>query len=237
MYEFEDHYWWFVGRQAIVRALLDVHLEPRDSRRLLDIGCGSGATLRVLSEYGHSYGLDPAPLALKLCRERGLERLVTGDATQLPFEPDSLDLVTALDVLEHIEDDLAAAREVHRVLRPGGQFLLTVPAYQFLWSDHDRVLDHHRRYTTGQVGQLLRNAGFAVQRLTYCITFLLAPAIFIRLGERFRPRRTEPHCALVELPRPLNRFCLATLELEAKLLQRINLPCGVSLLAMAKRAD
>lgn len=237
MHQFEDHYWWFVGRKAILATLLERHLAPAESRRILDVGCGSGATLELLTAYGEAWGLDPSRVALRLCRERGLDRLVLGDAVQLPFAEHAFHLVTLLDVLEHIPDDVAALREIRRVLRPAGQLLLTVPAYQFLWSEHDEALDHCRRYTARQVAYKLREGGFTIQRLTYCITLLLPAATVLRLGQRLRPKPPDkPRCALVELPGPLNGFCLATLHLEARLLRHANLPCGVSVAAVAGRA-
>lgn len=234
MFDFEDHYWWFVGRQAVIRAMLRRHL-PSGARRILDVGCGTGGTLAVVAESGRAVGLDPFPDALALCRRRGLRELVAGDATRLPFPAAAFDLVTAFDVFEHIADDRAALAEAARVVRPGGLLLLTVPAYQWLWSDHDVVLEHHRRYTRAEVGERLRAAGFEPVRLGYCITFLLPLAAVLRLVQRLRRRPHPPRCGLIELPGPLNRFCLATLQLEARLLRRLDLPCGVSVLALARR--
>ncbi|MCC7492594.1 MAG: class I SAM-dependent methyltransferase [Fimbriimonadaceae bacterium] len=238
MFAFEDHYWWFVGRQAILASLLDQHLTPADlaHRRIVDVGCGSGATLRLLQRYGQAVGVDPFRSALTLSQSRGLPCLVQADATRLPLAAGSVHLATALDVLEHIADDRAAAAEVARMLRPGGQFLLTVPAYQFLWSQHDEALDHFRRYTARQVRALVEGAGLRVQRLGYCISLLLPAAVALRLGQRLRRRSpSEPHCALIELPPLLNRLCLATLQAEAWLLRHVELPAGVSVVCLAQR--
>lgn len=236
MFEFEDHYWWFVGRQAVIRALLDRHLRKVPERTILDVGCGSGATLQVLEDYGYTIGLDPYPSAIALSKRRGLTHLVVGDATQLPYDKQTFDLVTALDVVEHIADDEAALREFHRVLAPDGQLLVTVPAYQWLWSQHDVALDHFRRYTAGLLRQRVEAAGFAIERLTYCISLLLPAAAALRLSERLRKPKHGPQAALIELPRPLNRLCLATVQLEASLLRYINLPAGVSVVCLARRA-
>ena len=235
MFEFEDHYWWFVGRQAVIRALLDRHLRPVPDRTILDVGCGSGATLKVLEDYGYTIGLDPYASAIALSKQRGLTRLVVGDATRLPYPAESFDLVTALDVMEHIEDDVAALGEVHRVLKPNGQMLLTVPAYQWLWSQHDIALDHFRRYTASLLKQRVKAAGFIIERLTYCISLLLPAAAALRLSERYRKPKHGPQAALIELPKPLNAFCLATVQLEASLLRYINLPAGVSVVCLARR--
>ncbi|NUQ02030.1 MAG: class I SAM-dependent methyltransferase, partial [Armatimonadetes bacterium] len=228
MHAFEDHYWWFVGRKRIIATLLNSHLPPAAHRRLLDVGCGSGATLQTLLQFGDAYGLDPFASAISLSQARGLNHLIRGDAVRLPFEAGSFEVVTALDVIEHIADDSAAVHEMVRVLAPEGSLLLAVPAYQFLWSQHDIALSHYRRYTATGLRRLVEGAGLKVVRLTYCITFLLPFAIALRLGERLLPRRADPHCALIELPPSLNRACLRTLEWEAALLSRISLPAGVS---------
>jgi len=236
MFEFEDHYWWFVGRQAVIRSLLNCHLRPVPHRTILDVGCGSGATLKVLEEYGYTIGLDPYASAIELSKKRGLSRLVVGDATRLPYDDETFDLVTALDVVEHINDDQGALREFHRVLAPDAQLLVTVPAYQWLWSQHDIALDHFRRYTAGMLRQRIEAAGFAIERLTYCISLLLPAAVAVRLKERLLKPKHGPQAALIELPGPLNRMCLATVQLEASLLRYINLPAGVSVVCLARRA-
>lgn len=237
MFAFEDHYWWFVGRKAVIASLLEQHLLPADHRRVLDVGCGSGSTMQMLGRFGDTYGLDPYRAALDFSRRRGLDRLLAGDACRLPFAERSFELVTALDVVEHIDHDTAALAEMKRVLVPGGRLLLTVPAYQFLWSQHDVALDHFRRYTARMLRGRVEQAGLAIERLTYCISLLLPLAVVVRLSERLRPHRERPHAALIELPELLNRFCLATVRWEAWWLRHGNLPCGVSVVCVARRDD
>ncbi len=153
----------------------------------------------------------------------------------MPFPGQCFDLVTALDVLEHVGDDHHGLREMHRVLRPGGQMLITVPAYQWLWSQHDVALDHFRRYTLGQVRERVQQAGFEIQRLTCCISLLLPAAVALRLSERLRRPTEGPHAALIELPPWLNQLCLASVRLEAALLRWVSLPAGVSIVCLARR--
>ena len=236
MAHFEDHYWWFVGRRSLLGALLDRHLPPNPQRRILDVGCGSGGVMTLFSRYGTTVGLDPYRTPLGLARGRGMTRLVRGDGVHLPFADGSFDLITALDVLEHIDDHAAAAAEIRRLLRPGGIFVAAVPAYQFLWSEHDDALSHCRRYVAGSLRRLLEGAGLSVNRMTYAISMLLPVVMALRLSEHIVPRRhAEPQTGLMELPPLLNRFCLATLELEALLVPYIDLPAGVSVLAVASR--
>ncbi len=236
MAHFEDHYWWFVGRRYLLAALLDRHLPPQADRRILDVGCGSGGVLGLLQRYGQAVGLDPYRTPLRLAADRGFRHLVRGDGVSLPFADGAFDLVTSLDVIEHIADDHAAATEIARVLRPGGHFFCAVPAYQFLWSQHDEALSHHRRYTARGLRGVLEVAGLEVFRLTYAISFLLPVVLALRGSERLLPRRgAAPQSGLMELPGPLNRLCLATLELEARLVPFVNFPAGVSVLALARK--
>lgn len=241
MAHFEDHYWWFLGRKRILAALLDRHLAPAPprGRRILDLGCGSGGVLSLLDAYGRTVGLEPFGEPLRIARSRGHRRLVRADALAVPLADGAFDLITALDVLEHLPDDGAAAAEINRLLAPGGQLLLAVPAYRFLWSEHDIALDHYRRYVAPDVRALVEGAGLRVERLSYAITFLLPVVMALRLGQRLLRRRgAEPRPAtsgLMELPPLLNRACQATLDIEAALLRAIDLPAGVSVLCVARK--
>jgi SAM-dependent methyltransferase len=235
MYECEDRYWWFLGRKVILAEVLRALLPPGRSRRVLDVGCGSGATLVVLQEFGPVMGLDPAWLALQFCRERGLRDLLQGEASFLPLQAGRVDLLTLLDVLEHIPDDHAALRELHRVLAPDGWLLLAVPAYQFLWSEHDEALSHCRRYTAPELRAKVEEAGFTVVRLSYAITALFPLAVVFRLAQRLLKRRREPKTALIEPPGLINRFFYRTLVWEARWLRFRNLPCGLTVLCAARK--
>src|SRR6266849_6181158 len=192
MYEVEGKHWWFTGRRHIIagfveRACRDLgKLRPR----ILDVGCGTGANLQMLSKFGVAEGVDVSPEALEFCHARGLSRVRQGAAENLSFEDASFDLVTGLDVVEHLDDDLAGLTEMRRVLRPGGYALLFVPAFNFLWGVQDDISHHRRRYTLAGLQQSVRAAGFEVERATYANITFFAPILLGRLLMRatgFRP--------------------------------------------------
>src|SRR5207302_9025907 len=153
--------------------------------RILDVGCGTGANLQMLAQHGASEGVDVSPEALEFCRARGLSKVKLGAAESLPFEDASFDLVTGLDVVEHLDDDMAGLREMRRVLRPDGRAVLFVPAFMFLWGVQDDISNHRRRYTLPELKQKLRDAGLVVERARYAnITFfvpILVGRVLMRL--------------------------------------------------------
>ncbi|MBC8104297.1 MAG: class I SAM-dependent methyltransferase [Cytophagales bacterium] len=242
MYRLEDQHWWFLARRdllalALRRFPIGSSAEG-DAPRVLDVGCGTGGTMeRLRALGGEPAGLDVEPLALTFCRKRGHRHLLLGSATSLPFTDGAFDAVVALDVLEHIPDDVAAAREIARILRPGGRLFVSVPAYQALWSGHDVALMHQRRYVARQVRQVLAGeAGLEIERLTYVISALLPAAWLVRMLQKtLRPH--APPRADVALPHyPLaNRLLRGMLALEGKLALRSGLPFGLTVFAVARK--
>jgi SAM-dependent methyltransferase len=241
MYELEDTYWWFVGRRNVLRAWLariarDLPPDPA----ILDIGCGTGGNALLLREFGNVTGVDCAPAALDLCRERGLSDLLLSAAEDLQVPGCSYDLVTMLEVLEHVKEDGGAVREAYRALKPGGRLLVTVPAYPWLWSEHDEALGHVRRYTRQGLRGLLTEAGFGVARMSHCVAVLLPVTLAFRLAQRVwrciaGPKADGPQSGLVLLPRPISAVFVWSLRLEAALLSVVDLPIGVTLIADAHR--
>lgn len=237
----EDTHWWFYGRRQIVRTLLDRHLaEPPHGtpRRILDVGCGTGSNLIALASYGEVEGIDSDEEAVRLCRRRGLVHVRRLSPPPLPHEDGALDLVTALDVLEHIDDDGAMLREVFRVLRPGGLFLATVPAYRFLWGLQDEVSHHRRRYRAGALGERVAAAGLSVRRLTYFNTILFGPIAAVRITRRLRSGGSSSRYMSdfhMTTGRLANRVLSTVFSAEAGIIVRRDLPFGVSLLVLAQR--
>lgn len=240
MYELEDSYWWFQGRLKMIQTILDQYLpEPPRRNRVLDVGCGTGLMLSKAATL-KPIGLDFSHLALKFCRSRDARNLVRGDVIHLPFADGSLDLILALDLMEHVERDDLLIREFNRVLRPGGYLMATVPAHPRLWSDHDVALHHFRRYTYDSFRRLLRSGDFRPIKYTYGISFLHPIIVAFRLIQKAWQRSTgvrnaRPKTHLIPLPRPLNRTLVRVLHAEAFLMRYTNLPQGTSLVTLAQK--
>ncbi len=235
MFELEDHYWWFVGRRRLALSLASrFEVVPAAVVNLLDLGCGTGAVLGA-AEGRMRVGVDMTTLALEKCQTRGLSDLAKADATALPLVDNTFDVVIALDIFEHVEDDIAAMAEVSRVLTPGGILVLSVPAFGFLWGPHDVALHHFRRYTRGEVEARLRSVGLEIELATYAV-FLLFPVVVV--ARFFEKRRSGPAEANLPAVSPfINRFLIGLLEFEAKLIARmgLRLPWGSSVVVVARK--
>jgi SAM-dependent methyltransferase len=225
--EMEDEHWWFRGRRAVIRALTEragsLPVEPR----ILDAGCGTGRNLVDYSERGRAEGIEPSETAVRFCRERGLD-VSQGVLESLPYEDARFDLVFASDVLEHVEADVAALRELRRVAKTGAGLVVTVPAYTWLWSHHDDTHHHVRRYTRGLLARHARAGGWEPTFSSYFNSLLLAPIAVVRLLQRGRPAGGRSDYE--RTPALLNSLLERPMAAEARLLARgWRLPVGVSI--------
>ena len=234
----EDRHWWYGGMRAITAALIDEAFPGRRDLRILDAGCGTGGNVRFLRRYGRAVGLDLAPEALELAQPRLPGALARGSVLDLPYADAYFDLVTSFDVLYHraVPDEPRALAEVFRVLRPGGCLVVRLPAYGFLYSDHDRAVHTRHRYTLPEARGLLERSSLAVERCSYVNSLLFPLALAARLLERLRPAHGSSDSAL-ELPPPLvNELMRWPLALEAAWLARGGaFPFGLSIVARARR--
>lgn len=235
MYNLEDHYWWFQGRKYIILDLMNNFINKKDSLNILDIGCGTGMLLSELSRFGEPIGLDFSPLALAFCRKRGIKDLMRASVDDLPIKNNSIDIITAFDLIEHIEDDKKLCNSIFDICKNDGYFILTVPAYQFLWSKHDESLYHYRRYTKKQIEDMLTKAGFKINKLTYAITLTFIPIAIYRFIEKIFNKNSKPKSHLITLPEWINSLLIMTLKLESKILSKFNLPFGVSIICIAQK--
>ena len=231
----EDTHWWFLGRRRILQDVLRHRLGPGAAgRSIVDVGCGTGGMLGMLREFGTVTGLDASPIAVHYCEGR-FGGSVDVRLGRIPDDiPDGADVITAFDVVEHLEDDEKALAGIHERLPGGGLFVCTVPAFPFLWSGHDVVHHHYRRYTRAGLRRRLETAGFTIERISYFNTFLFLPAAGVRVLHRILPGK--PASSDTTTPRPLlNRLLLGLFASERFLLRRKTLPVGVSLLAVCHR--
>ncbi len=231
----EDNHWWFTGRRAVVREVLARRLPRGQALRILDVGCGTGGMLPMLREFGQVEGIDFSDAALEHARTR-----VGPDVPLSRGElPDGIpaghkyDVISAFDVIEHITEVVDALVAVRRALTDTGTFVCTVPAYQFLWSHHDELNHHKRRYTATLLDEHLRGAGLRVEWHSYFNSFLFPPIAAVRLLRTVFPAKGgEPD--LGETPAPINKLLDTVFSAERFVLSRARFPFGVSLIALAR---
>lgn len=236
MFDLEDVYWWFVARRQLAVEVVRAELTRNPGARLLDVGCGTGANLEAFAAVTRVAGIDASADALEFCHRRGVVSVAGGAIERLPFADATFDIVTAMDVLEHTDDDLAALEELRRVCKPGGLLFATVPAYGFLWSEHDEALKHRRRYTAHELRNKLTIRGFDIERSSYFITALFFPVLLLRVYQGFVKKSAYPQTALKLLPRWLNSALIGLHAIERRLYRALNLPFGVSIVVEARPA-
>ena len=241
----EDRHWWFASRTRALNAVMDRLLPKTPDFCLLDVGCGAGNMIHHLSRYGRVKGLEIDPRPVKVARQRGYD-VDQFDVTQpMPFDDNTFDAVTALDVIEHNEDDLAILADSFRVLKPGGHLIITVPALMWLWSHNDDINAHVRRYTAPELREKLTKSGFQVRRITYNNFFvfpLAAALILLRRSSRAEPELASHHLDKEEYQvemepasPPVNAVLTLVGRIEAALIGGLDLPIGTSLIAVGQK--
>lgn len=236
MFVLEERHWWFCARRRIVLDLLRRYLPRHDGRRprLADLGCGCGANLKAFGQEYDACGADATEAAARYAQHRVGQRICLARLPgSLPFAPAAFDAVVMTDVLEHIEDDRASAAAAVNLLMPGGVFVATVPAGQWLYAHRDVAHHHKRRYSRRDLARLMRGLPVVVELLSYCNTLLFAPAAVSRLASRWLgPHKTTD----LRVPAgPINRTLGAIYAAERHLLRRVTLPFGLSLVLVVRR--
>lgn len=232
MREVEDYHWWFAARRSIIATVI-ASLDLPSAARILDVGSGTGGNLEMLSRFGAVTGIESDDTALGLCATRKAATVLKGSLPEdLPPLPEVFDLIIMLDVLEHIDDDLAALKSLERLLSPNGALVLTVPAFPSLWSDHDVQHHHKRRYRYSSLKRVFDETGLRVRHMTYYNTWLFPVIAAVRLFRKLIPSRETGQD--VRVPSPLaNGVLKALFASERHLVTRMRLPFGTSLLAVA----
>ena len=232
----EDSHWWFVGRRAILESFLEkisgeLRIANRELR-VLDVGCGTGANLEMLANFGKAEGVDVSDDALEFCKTKGLN-VHKGLAEELPFDDESFDIVTALDVVEHLDDDTAGLKEMHRVLKRDGKTLIFVPAFMWLWGVQDDISNHRIRYTKKQIVERLQKSGFEAERATYANITFFAPILAGRTLMKLSGIKPESENNINVSA--LNGLLGKIFSAEKYWLRHAGFPFGVSIVVVAKK--
>lgn len=233
MRDLEDVHWWFSARREILKKVLDTYAPTIGNRRVLEVGCGSGGNLDLLSHYGELHAMELDDGARKFANKRNLCEVRKGCLPDhIPFDL-QFDMICLFDVLEHIENDIGTLKALNKLITPDGVIIVTVPAYDFLWCDHDTLHFHQRRYTRAQLAALARVAGLKVAYSSY-FNFLLFPLIAsIRFLEKLAQRKGSD----MKMPvRWVNNLLKRIFSSERYLLPGLKYPFGVSVINVLKKS-
>ncbi len=232
-------YFWFEGKRRLVWTVFEKSTGTKPAGEdILDIGCGPGFAFAEMAGWKRIHGLDPSLDALSACKRASgrSSLLVNGSADRLPYRDGSFSAVVAFEIFEHLDNDREAMQECLRILKPGGRLILTVPAFQWLWGDHDELYFHKRRYRTAELRKNLASVGFTVERLTYCLAPFVLPLWLMRRGKRLFSANNKKKDDFVRPPLWANRLLTKFITAEALLLKHWDLPCGVSIIGIARKA-
>jgi ubiquinone/menaquinone biosynthesis C-methylase UbiE len=237
-FEIENRNWWFVGVRKMVHRLIK-RSGIGTIYRCLDIGCGTGALLKELTPLTEElWGLDLAPPALSYCVERGFpeDHLILGTADNTPFNDNYFDVITAIGIIEHLDDDDKFLKEVYRILRPGGVLILLTSSFAYLWSEHDEANQHKRRYFLKNLEGRLRANHFETITFSH-FNFFLFPVIapILLLNRLFRKKDREARRIMPRPPWPINQALIQLLSLESFLMSLVRFPWGISMIGSFRK--
>jgi len=236
MADVEGRHWWFVARRKIIRKIIESLGLPRDAK-ILEVGCGTGGNLELLSWFGEVTAVEVDAEARRIAKERCVGRVVAG---QLPDGLDlggqKFDLIVLLDVLEHINDDVGSLVALKKSLKKEGKILITVPAWPFLWSEHDEFHHHVRRYRSGEIRSKLGKAGYELRYSGYYNTLLFPVVVAVRIKNKILRRGSagddlDVPCNL------LNKLIEKIFSAERFFLPGAKFPIGISIIAIADNEE
>lgn len=233
-FNIQKKHWWFVIKKRIVLDMIDRYLNKNGDIKVMDIGCGSGLMLNALENVGETFGMDMSDDAINFSKEIFSGNVEKGFLpNQIPYDENFFSLITALDVIEHLDQDVDSLKAINAHLVSGGKAVITVPAYMFLWSKFDELNEHKRRYTLTELNTKLVQAGFTVEKISYYNTLLFPIVFVVRMLNNALGRDGASD---VDMPNAtLNLILEKIFGIEKYLLRFINLPFGVSILAVARK--
>lgn len=231
--ELETTHWWFAVRRKLIAQVVKDSALPANAR-ILEAGCGTGGNIDLLRRFGAVQAMEPDDVSRSYVKETHDLQVDAGSLPDgLPYAPASFDLVCAFDVIEHVDDDRASVRKLGELLSDDGVFVATVPAYQWMWSRHDELHHHKRRYTRREFVNVLEDAGLRVVKATYFNAVLLPVAVGVRMTKRALGMKGEDD----RMPPPwLNKVLTGLFGAELSWLRRGTLPAGLSILVVARRS-
>jgi 2-polyprenyl-3-methyl-5-hydroxy-6-metoxy-1,4-benzoquinol methylase len=242
-YELEEKYWWYVARRKIILDQLQSLLNNIKGRTpsLLDIGCGTGKNLTAFLKFSEAYGIDSSMEAIQFCLKRGLTNIALQDLSkdhlrENPFGK-KFDFITMLDVVEHIDDDVQCLSTISKWLTEEGLLFLTVPAYQWLWSGEDYISYHVRRYSRKHLAEIVRKAGFVIEKISYFNTFLFPAQALVILFNRVFSAKSKTQSNLQEMPEFINSILQKIMSAESPLLKQMDFPLGGSILCICRKIE
>lgn len=217
--EIEESNWWHEGRRKILQDTIENLIMNVKSPKILDVGCGTGGTSNVFLKFGSLVGVDFSFSALKLASKKGLENIFRSTLTNIPLQDKTFDIITALDVIEHVKDDAIVLLEIKRLMKYTGYLIITVPAFQFLWSEHDVALSHYRRYNISTLTKVLIDSGFEIVRISYFVSFIFPPYALYRIFTRNSINKEKPRTVKRTLPTFINNLLGKLMSIENTLLK------------------
>jgi SAM-dependent methyltransferase len=231
MAELDERHWWYRGRREVVAALIRRAVHPPGGAAILEIGCGTGHNFKMLGEFGYVEALELDDEARAIAEQRLGRSIMSAPLPTLEGVPEHhYDLIGAFDVIEHIDDDAASIASIAKRLKPGGKFMMTVPAHQWMWTAHDTVNHHKRRYSKRGLRDLISNSPLRLDALGYFNSLLFPLAVAERLTSKALGKEKAD---LTLPPRPLNAALERAFAAERHLVGRLPLPPGLSLFAVA----
>lgn len=229
----EDIHWWFVARRRILTRVIQTLPLP-ESPQILDVGCGSGGNLPMLKRHGTVKAMEYGETARQLATARQIAEVQSAHLPEdVPYPDHSFDLIVMSDVLEHLEQDVVSLQALRSRLAPQGWLLLTVPAYPFLWSRHDELNHHQRRYTRAQLCQVVQQGGYQIHYVSFFNTILFPIVLILRILNKALRRQEGDDLTMPS--RWINQILTQIFAFERQFLPRFRFPFGVSLLLIARR--
>ena len=229
---YENNHWWYHGRRDMITKLLNGY---NNKTAILDIGCSGGALLRILKKKGYNdvVGIDISKESIKQCKKKGLKNVHVMNGAKTSFDTEQFDIIIASDILEHIKLEEEALKEWKRILKKNGKLLIFVPAFNSLWSNHDNIYRHYRRYTKKSLRKSLSKVNFKLEKVSYWNFVSFFPASLVRFLQRYSTKENEDQ--LYDINPYFNELIIKILKFENYLLTKGNFQIGLSVFAIANK--